>query len=825
MTNHWIDIKNSDVILIMGSNAAENHPISFRWVTEARVAGAKLISVDPRFTRTASKADFYAPMRSGTDIPFLGGMLNYILQNDFIHEEYVKEYTNAAYLVDETFSFDPATGLFAGYDEEARKYNTTSWNFQTDADGVILRDKTLQDPRCVYQLLKEHYSRYDLETVSGITGTPVDKLQEVYDAYVLESYQPGKAGTIMYAMGWTQHTVGAQNIRAMSMIQLLLGNIGVSGGGVNALRGESNVQGSTDHCLLFHIWPGYLKAPQEEYQTLGDYNAQWTPAATPTPAGEPVSANWWGNYPKYSVSFLKSMFGAAATADNDFGYSWMPKRDQSGNYAWQPMFDAMYRGELQGFFAWGQNPAGSSGNVNKIRAALAKLDWMVAVNIYPTETAEFWRGPGVDPATINTEVFQLPCAASVEKEGSVTNSGRWAQWRYKAIDPPGEAKADAEIMNELYLAVRALYEGGESVFSEPILNLKWDYFTGAEAPARLIAKEINGYFLEDVQDGDTLYQAGSMVPSFSKLRDDGSTSSGNWLYCNSYVAADFETGNKMARRTRETEGIGLNAEWSWCWPVNRRIVYNRASVDLAGQPYDAQRPVIQWTGEGWAGDVPDGGWPPMDQGEASRLPFIMQPDGVGKVFANTRGASTGDGPVPEHYEPVESPLAEHPFGSTHARINPVVFIPPADEMNPLADPGTDGDYPLVCSSYRMVEHWQSGVMTRWVPWLNELQPEMWVEMSEELADERGIANGDRVRVKSIRGEVKAVAIVTKRFKPFTIQGKTVHQVGVPWCFGWVAPVRDPERMSNGNLLTPNVGDPNTRIPESKAFMVDVVKEA
>jgi len=827
MTNHWIDIKNSDVILIMGSNAAENHPISFRWVTEARVAGAKLISVDPRFTRTSSKADVYAPLRSGTDIAFLGGMLNYILQNDLIHNEYVTEYTNAAYLVDENFEFDPATGLFAGYDADARRYDSSSWNFQTDEDGVILRDKTLQDPRCVYQIIKEHYSRYDVDTVSGITGTSTAKLEEVYETYVGSSYEPGKAGTIMYAMGWTQHTVGAQNIRAMSMIQLLLGNIGVAGGGVNALRGESNVQGSTDHCLLFHIWPGYLKVPQEQYPTLTDYNEKWTPTPRPTPAGEATSASWWGNYPKYSVSYLKSMFGAAATADNDFAYSWLPKRDSGGNYAWQPMFDAMYRGELQGFFAWGQNPSNSSGNANKIRQALAQLDWLVCVNIYGTETSEFWRGPDMNPADVNTEVFELPCAASMEKEGSVTNSGRWAQWRYKAIDPPGDAMPDSEIMNELFVAIKGLYQDEGGAFTDPIMNVKWDYFDGSDVVGRLLAKEINGYFLEDVTLGDTTYLAGSLVPSFSKLQADGTTSSGNWLYCNSYVDHDFDTGNKMARRIRSdpaTDIIGLNAEWSWCWPVNRRIVYNRASVDLTGQPYDAEHPVIAWTGDGWAGDVPDGGWPPMNQGEASRLPFIMQPDGVGKVFANVTGASTADGPVPEHYEPAESPLTEHPFGAAHARMNPVVFVPPADEMNPLADPGGN-DYPIVCSTYRLVEHWQTGVMTRWVPWLNELQPEMFVEMSEELAAEKGIANGERVTVRSIRGEVQAVAIVTNRFKPFVIQGQTVHQVGVPWCFGWVAPVPDNTRVSNGNLLTPNVGDPNTRIPESKAFMVDVVKEA
>jgi formate dehydrogenase major subunit len=810
MTNHWIDIRNSDVILIMGSNAAENHPISFRWVNRAKENGAKLINVDPRFTRTSSQADIYAPLRSGTDIAFLGGMLKYILDNGFIQDEYVKEYTNAGFILNDGYEFDPTTGLFAGYDEATGKYSSSAWAFKTDAEGVILKDKTLQDPRCVYQLIKEHYSRYDLDTVSSITGTPAAKLQEVYEAYVQASYQPGTAGTIMYAMGWTQHTVGAQNIRAMSMIQLLLGNIGAAGGGVNALRGESNVQGSTDHCLLFHILPGYLVSPVDTQTTLTGYNE----TARPLTTAEPRSANWWQHTPKYMASFLKSMYGDSATADNEFAYHWLPKRDAGTNYAWQPMFDAMYNGAMNGFFAWGQNPANSSANGNKVRHALAQLDWLVTVNIYPSETSEFWRGPGMDPSTIQTEVFQLPAAASVEKEGSITNSGRWAQWRYKAIDPPGDAMPDAEIMNLLYEEVRALYaaEGGE--FPDPILGLKWDYFDGPDIPAVMLAKEINGYHLVDSDFGPP----GTLVTNFTKLADDGTTSSGNWLYCQSFN----EDGNNMARRTRETEGIGLNPEWAWCWPINRRIIYNRASVDLYGNPWDAGHPVIQWTGDGWTGDVPDGGWAPMKNPDGtdnpnSRLPFIMRQHGVGQVFG-----AMADGPVPEHYEPLESPLATNPMG--HARrLNPAVYVPPEVEANARATPGGT-DYPIVCSTYRMVEHWQSGVMTRWVPWLNELQPEMFVEMSEELAAEKGIANGEHVRVRSIRGEVQAVAIVTKRFKPFTVQGQTVHQVGVPWCYGWVAPAMDSTRMTSGNLLTPNVGDPNTRIPESKAFMVDVVKE-
>ena len=817
MTNHWIDIGNSDVILIMGSNAAENHPISFRWVNRARENGALLINVDPRFTRTSSKADIYAPLRSGTDIAFLGGMINYILGGidgtERIQTEYVKEYTNASFLLNEDFAF--TDGVFSGLADGS--YDSSAWAFQTDPEtGEILKSVdadgkwSLDDPNCVYQFVKSHYARYTLEQVSAITGTPEDKLLEVYRAYVDNSYEPHKAGTIMYAMGWTQHTVGAQNIRTMSMIQLLLGNIGVSGGGVNALRGESNVQGSTDHCLLFHILPGYLKTPVDTWDSLDLYSE----SARSLTTSELRSLNWWKKTPAYIVSFLKSMYGQAATADNEFGYHWLPKADAGANYAWQPMFDAMYNGNIQGMFAWGQNPACSSGNANKVRQALAKLEWLVCVNIYPTETSEFWRGPDMNPADIGTEVFELPAAASVEKEGSITNSGRWAQWRYRAIDPPGDALPDAEIMNEIFEELKALYEAdADPVFADPIFNLKWDYFDGPDVPSVMLAKEINGYNLD--ADGNPT----TLVEKFTLLADDGTTSSGNWLYCQSYN----EDGNNMARRTRETEGIGLNAEWAWCWPINRRIIYNRASVDVLGAPWDAEHPVIAWNGSGWDGDVPDGGAVPLRDAEGNYqegtyLPFIMQNHGVGQIFATMK-----DGPVPEHYEPLESPLATNPMGHGQ-RLNPAVYVPPADEMNAVAVPGGT-DYPIVCSTYRVTEHWQTGVMTRWIPWLNELQPEMFVEMSQELAADKGIANGERVRVRSIRGEVQAVAIVTKRFKPFTIQGETVHQVGIPWCYGWVAPSRDATRATSANLLTPNVGDPNTRIPESKAFMVDVVKEA
>ena len=799
MTNHWIDIRNSDCILIMGSNAAENHPISMKWVGKAMDKGTTLISVDPRFTRTSSKADIYAPLRSGTDIAFLGGMMNYILSNNKFHKEYAANYTNASFIVGSKFDFKD--GLFAGYDPKKKKYDKSQWAFEKDGNGVPKRDLTLKDPRCVFQLMKKHYSRYTPKTVSSITGTPEADLKKVYETYA-KTGAADKTGTIMYAMGWTQHTVGVQNIRMMAMIQLMLGNMGRPGGGVNALRGESNVQGSTDHCLLFHIWPGYLGTPKASLVTLADYNAKNTPKTN-----DPLSANWWQNKPKYMASFLKSMFGEAATKENDFGYSWMPKIDDGMTYSWLDIFDEMYKGNFKGFFAWGQNPACSGANSNKTRQALAKLDWMVNVNIFDNETASFWKGPGMNPDEIKTEVFFLPCYTSVEKEGSITNSGRWMQWRYAAAKPPRGPKGDGDIMVELFEKVLELYEA-DGKFTEPIKNFRWDYVKDGKYDPHAIAKLVNGYFEQDTTVKGKSFKKGTLVPSFAYLLDDGSTSSGNWLYCNSYT----EKGNMAARREKkDPTGMGLYPEWSWCWPVNRRIIYNRASVDLTGKPWSKNKNILEYKDGKWIGDVPDGGWPPMTNKEKTKRPFIMKPDGVGSVF----GPGRADGPFPEHYEPLECPVPKNLMSSQ--RINPIapVYGTEAD-----AHFSCDPRFPFVGTTYRVTEHWQTGILTRWQPWLLELQPQLFVEMSNELGKLKGINNGDMCKVSSARGEVEAVAIVTGRFKPFKVQGTTVHQIGLPWCFGWVHPK---DGGDSANLLTPSTGDPNTRIPETKAFMVNVDK--
>ncbi len=816
MTNHWIDIKNSDCILIMGSNAAENHPISFKYVAAAQQRGTQLINVDPRFTRTSSKADIYAPIRSGTDIAFLGGMIKYILDNDLYFEEYVANYTNAPFIVGPAYDFKD--GLFSGYNAQTRKYDQSKWAFEMDANGVPKMDHTLQDKRSVFQLLKNHYARYTPELVSEITGTPKESLLVIYKTYAATGAR-GKAGTIMYAMGWTQHTVGVQNIRAMAIIQLLLGNMGVAGGGVNALRGESNVQGSTDHCLLWHIWPGYLRTPRASDVSLAVYNEKSTPKSN-----DPLSANWWQNYPKYSISLLKSFFGDNATAANNFGFNWLPKVDDGQDYSWLTLFDEMYKGAFKGFFAWGQNPACSGANAGKNRKAFAKLDWMVNVNLFANETGSFWKGPGVDPAEIKTEVFFLPAAVSVEKEGSITNSGRWSQWRYPGPKPLGNSLPDGQMIMELGHKIKAEYKKGGTL-PEPIVNLKWDYLTDGKYDPHKVAKEINGYFLKDVTIKDKTYKQGTLVPSFAFLQTDGSTSSGNWLYCNSYT----EKGNMAARRSQKDapNNIGLYPEFAWCWPVNRRIIYNRASVDLKGQPWDKEQPVIQFAGDSadgkyisnkWVGDVPDGGWYPMQNPDGtmradSKYPFIMRKHGHGQIF----GPGRADGPFPEHYEPLECPIEKNLLSSQ--RMNPTapVYGTKADEWA-----SCDPRYPYVATTYRVTEHWQTGVMTRWQPWLLEMQPQVFVEMSEELALLKGIKKGERVKVSSPRGSLMATAIVTKRLQPFKIGGAVVHQVGLPWHYGWRMPVSGLEESAN--LLTAATGDPNTRIPETKAFMVNVTQK-
>ena len=822
MTNHWIDIRNADRIMIIGSNAAENHPISFKWVTEAIERGAKLISVDPRFTRTSSKAHIYSPLRSGTDIAFVSGMINYVL-NDIeknpgnYNLEYIREYTTASFLINPGFKL-PADldGVFSGYDPKKRKYDKSTWQYQKDGQGVPKKDKTLKNPNCVFQILKRHVSRYTPEKVSEITGAPVETFLNVCKTFA-ESGAPGKAGTIMYAMGTTQHTYGTQNIRSYAILQLLLGNMGIAGGGINALRGESNVQGSTDMCILFHILPGYLKTPDMKDTSVDAYCKRHYEGKNK----DPKSADWWSNARKYIVSLLKAWYGDKANSQNDFAFNYLPKREIGKDYSHISLFEAMYEGKIKGMICMGQNPAVGGPNCGKERLALEKLDWLVCADIWNTETANFWNRPvendtaeRVDPRKIKTEVFMLPAAASMEKEGSITNSGRWQQWRYAAVHPFGDARSDLWILNELFKAVRELYKQKGGPIAGSILDMNWHYGTSDEPDVHAVAKEINGYDLN----------TGKLLPSFGKLQADGSTSAGNWLYTGSYT----EAGNMAARRGRtDASGIGLYPEWSWCWPINRRIIYNRASVDPKGVPWDKEHPVIAFKGavvngkyvtRKWVGDVPDGGWFPLQNPDGSwrndaKYPFIMKPEGHARIFA----IGMADGPLPEHYEPLETPLTKNPIGHS-VMINPTVKL--WHVAKPDANPcGTPDKYPIVCTTYRVSEHWQAGMMTRNLPWLDELMPAVFVEMSEELANEKGIKNGDRVHVITARGLLGGWACVTKRFKPYKVAGKTIHQIGVPWHWGY----QGGSCGCSANMLTPHVGDANTMIPEFKAFLCDVKK--
>ncbi|MBP1727347.1 MAG: formate dehydrogenase, alpha subunit, partial [Deltaproteobacteria bacterium] len=503
-----------------------------------------------------------------------------------------------------------------------------------------------------------------------------------------------------------------------------------------------------------------------------------------------------------------------------------PKIDDGMNASWLMLFDKMHKGQFEGFFAWGQNPACSGANSNKTRAALAKLKWMVNVNLFDNETASFWKGPGMNPKDIQTEVFMLPCVSSIEKEGSLTNSSRLAQWRYKAVDHVGQSKPDADIMNDLFLKVRELYKKEGGKFPDPIMKLTWNY--GKEVDIHKVAKEINGYYLEDVYDKKAtppklLGKKGELCASFVHLQADGTTSCGNWLFSQSYTQKEGKVINMMARRGKDDPtGLGLYPGWAWCWPVNRKIIYNRASVDLNGNPWDPKRPLLKWDPNKedpatkkpgvWVGDVPDGPAPPMAK-DTGKYPFIMMSEGKGAIY----GPGLNDGPFPEHYESLECPLEESLMSKQ--RINPTIKIFGEKED---AFYSCDMRYPYVATTYRVTEHWQTGVMTRHTPWLLEMQPQQFVEMSRELAAEKGIKNGDPVKVKSGRGEIMASAMVTARFKPFKIGGQTVHEVGMPWCFGWQYPVNGRQGDSS-NLLTATVGDANTMIPESKAFMVNIEK--
>ncbi len=872
---------------------AECHPVAFRYVMQAKLKGAKVIHADPRFTRTTAVADIHAPIRAGTDIAFLGGLINHIVNSERwnsepFFREYVTTYTNAATIINEEFlgtedeTAEKPFGVFSGlgpYKEGQwglngfiGQYANQTWQYARqpigdqgrtaataqsgeqpiesgqpgeedpvpsgppyDAlvrdllpDGAALRDETLEDPRCVFQILKRHFARYTPEMVSQITGCPEEKIVEVAET-LLNNSGPDKTAAICYAVGWTQHTYGPQMIGTAATLQLLLGNIGRPGGGIVALRGHATIQGSTDVPTLYHSIQGYMPAPT----VLKDHNSvdEYLKAET-------LPTGYWANTPKFFISYLKSVYGDAATAENDWGFGWHPRI--SGDHSHMPMMIAMEEGRVKGMFAMGQNPAVGGQNARYQRVALGKLDWLVVKDNFETETAAFWyKAPEVVDGSvrtedIQTEVFFFPSAQVAEIDGTFTNTQRLIKYHHKAVDPPGDARSDVWFTYHLGKRLKALYEGSTEPRDQGFLNMVWDYEPDEEEvanwrikdePSALkIMREINGYMSE----------SGEHLPGFAALKDDGSTTCASWIYSGVYPKPGIEN-LRAASRVPDPEGPGsANLGWGFAWPANRRIIYNRASARPDGTPWSEEKAWVYWdpdkvneaTGEPgmWTGkDVPDFAVAkaPDAEGDPEGIgldalsgtdAFIMKADGKGWLFTPT---GLVDGPLPTHYEPLESPVPNVLYPD---QPNSPVLKAWNVEGNVAAAP-EDPAYPHVLTTYRLTEHHLSGVMSRWLPWLAELQPELFVEISPELAGEKGIANTEVVRVLTPRGEITAKALVTRRMRPMQVAGKTIHHVGLPWHWGYQGLVTG----SVTNDLSLMVGDPNVTIHEGKAFVCNVEK--
>lgn len=829
MTNHWNDLKNTDVILHCGSNSVENHPVSSRWLNKAHENGAKWIVVDPRYTRTAEVADIYCPIRPGTDIAFYGGMFNYIIEHDLWQHEYVLNYTNASYLLDPKYEFDPTTGFFSGWDAEATDYNNETWHYQVDSESKwdtgkggayawvnlpgtpkftppkvehVKKDKTLKDPMCVWNKFKEHYSRYDMDTVCEICGMDKDTLEQVYSTYA-STGAPDKAGTILYALGQTQHTYGAQNTRAMSILQLLLGNVGICGGGVNALRGEPNVQGATDMGMLVNEAPAYLKWPNMQNRSS---LRKWL-------ENETYADGYYTNKPKFLISALKEWFGDAATVDNDYGYDWWPKVPNRGDYTIISTFHLMADGVIKGYFNWGMNPCHSAPNAKFAREAMKNLDWLVVADQVETESATFWKAPDMNPSEINTTVYFLPCALIYEKPGTILNSGRWMQWRYQAVEPYDQAKPDYEMCDLLFREISRLYEKEGGANPDPILNTKWDYYVDGKIDIRPVAWAMNGY---KTKGADLAKGKVDLINSYSDLAADGSTSCAMWIYSGFYNNNDdiYNPASQPigSRDLSDPTGLGLYPKWAYAWPNNRRILYNRASANLEGKPWNPDKMLCEWDGKKWIlNDNAD---------------FVAVRDGVpvppnNKAFfmlweQNSRleSYSMVDGPLPEHFEPFETPVS-------YNQLNGQLQNPMLQFGNlPGVNRGDVEEFPIVATTYSVTEMWQTGGQSRACPALLESMPNQFIEISEELAQEKGIKSNDNVRVFNKRGEAVVPAVVTARFKPLMIDGVLRHQIGITHHFGWAGVFGTGDVV---NVLTPNVGDPNCFIPEFKAFLVDIEK--
>jgi formate dehydrogenase major subunit len=864
-TNYQQDLANSDCILFMGSNMAEAHPVGFRWPVKAKEKGATLIHVDPRFTRTSALCDVFVGIRAGSDVAFLGGLINYVLSNDRWFRDYVLNYTNAAIIIQEGFQdTEDLAGLFSGYEgkgdtgfydaqqghwgyegtpqqgdgsspaaSQKKEHGIQDHDLQggaaahaaprkhiTHAAGSETpRDPTLQHPRCVFQILKRHFARYTPEVVSQVCGCSSEEFLRVAELLCTNSGRE-RTSAIVYALGWTQHTTGVQMIRTAGILQLLLGNMGRPGGGIMAMRGHSTIQGSTDVATLYDLLPGYLPQPtaDPQHETLDSYVEH---------EGQPTG--YWVNFRKFIVSLLKAWYGEAAQPENDFCYSWLPRVD--GDYSQLAYFDRMARGEVKGYFLFGQNPGGGGPNAGLHRAGLRQLDWLVVLDWFEIESAVFWKSDpnGPPPAEIKTEVFFFPAAAAPEKEGSLTNTQRMLQWHDKAVDPLADSRSDAWFLYNLGKRLKELYADSTDPKDQALRHLTWDY--GFDEPPRLpggspsrienepdlerVLQEINGF-----KQNETDPRTGRprLLTGFSELKDDGSTACGCWIYSGVFP----EPGRNRARERKRTDNP-LEPEWGFAWPDNRRVLYNRASADPEGRPWSERKKLVWWDAASrrWVGldrpdfepeKPPDYQPPPDATGMAAiagNRPFIFKPDGLGWLYA----PAVKDGPLPTHYEPVESPVGNLLYPKQTCNPTVRLFEGP---LNAIAHTPT-AEYPVVATTFRLTEHYLSGPMSRFNSWLNELQPEMFIELSPELAAERGIVHGGWVTVQSARGRIEARALVTRRLRPLQIEGRVIHQIGLPFHWAFAGEVVG----GNANDLTSLVADPNVSMHECKAFACQV----
>jgi formate dehydrogenase major subunit len=819
----------------MGSNMAENHPVGFQWVLEARERGAKVIHIDPRFTRTSAMATKWLGIRAGSDIAFLGGVINYILQNELHFEEYVKHYTNAPVIIEKSFvDAEDLDGLFSGWDPKKAKYDPSSWSYEGmtmhgaagnreqgfntkghqsghgGAGGGLhhgeppSEDPDLAHPRCVFQLLKKHYQRYTPEFVAETCGCSVEDFVYVCEALV-ESSGRERTGAFVYSVGWTQHTVGVQYIRAAAIIQQLLGNMGRPGGGIIALRGHASIQGSTDIPTLYDILPGYLPMPHTEYYGGFDNFVK----ANISPSG------WWGHFEAYWVSLMKAYFGEHATKDNDWLFRSLPRVDSDNSVYWtlQQMLD----GKVKGYIVAGENPAVGNSNGRANRLALAKLDWLVVRDLVEVETASFWYdSPEIETGELKTEeiateVFFLPAAAHTEKDGSFTNTQRLLQWHWQAVEPKEDCRSDLWFYFHLGRRIKQKLAESKEQRDELVKALRWEYPTHAqvqEPSAEAVLAEISGFEIE----------TGAFLDAYPKLKDDGSTACGCWIYCGSYKDGINQTARKKPHWEQDSY---VAPEWAWAWPANRRLIYNRASADPEGNPWSERKRYVWWNGEKWTGlDVPDfeetkpPDYVPPENAKAEEAisgdhPFVMQADGRSWLFV---AQGLEDGPLPTHYEPHESPFENTLYSQ---RANPArqrSENTAVDPRNPSdGEPGTDV-YPYVMTTYRLTEHHTAGGMSRTVPYLAELQPQMFCEVSPELAAEAGLEHGGWATIYTARSAIEARVLVTKRIRPVEVDGRKTHQVGLPYHWGR----RGLTTGDSANDLFHLALDPNVHIQEVKA---------